>query len=130
MRTCACAPPWPTPWSAGSRAKPLSPGHHQRPDRLGRLTARRHCDIVIAVKTISVSVAKEDYEAFRRSARRGKRPIAQLIREAMALYRQERLDERSRLLDLPVLVGHRPVSGVPARAELYEDIFGEENAAQ
>jgi hypothetical protein len=75
------------------------------------------------MKTISVSVSGEDYEAFRRGARRAKRPIAQLIREAMALYRQERLEEKSRLVELPVLVGHRPVSPPPGRAEVYEEIF-------
>jgi hypothetical protein len=77
------------------------------------------------MKTISVSVSSQDYEAFRRGARRAKRPIAQLIREAMALYRQERLEEKSRLLELPVLIGHRPVSSAPGRAEVYEEIFAE-----
>jgi hypothetical protein len=75
------------------------------------------------MKTISVSVLSEDYEAFRRSARRRKIPIAQLIREAMALYRVERLDEKSRLTELPVLVGHRPLSAVPGRDEVYDEIF-------
>lgn len=82
------------------------------------------------MKTISVSVSTEDYEAFRRGARRGKRPIAQLIREAMALYRKARLEEKSRLLELPVLVGHRPLSTLPGRAELYDEIFGDETAAR
>ena len=56
------------------------------------------------MKTISVSVSSADYEAFRRGSRRSKRPIAQLIREAMALYRTERLEQRNRLTELPVLV--------------------------
>ena len=81
------------------------------------------------MKTISVSVLSEDYEAFRRSARRRKLPIAQLIREAMALYRQERLEEKSRLDEIPVLVGPRPVAGLPGRAELYEEIFGGDEGA-
>jgi len=81
------------------------------------------------MKTISVSVSKDDYEAFRRSARRGKRSIAQLIREAMALYRQEQLEEKSRLLELPVLVGHRPLSPLPGRAELYDEILADEDHA-
>jgi hypothetical protein len=81
------------------------------------------------MKTISVSVSKDDYEAFRRGARRAKRSIAQLIREAMALYREERLEDKSRLLELPVLVGHRPLLPLPGRAELYEEIFGDEDAA-
>jgi hypothetical protein len=78
------------------------------------------------MKAISVSVSKEDYEAFRRGSRRLKRPIAQLIREAMAVYREERLEDKPRLVELPVLVGHRPLSALPGRAEIYEEIFGEE----
>ena len=80
------------------------------------------------MKTISVSVSKEDYAAFRRGSKRLQRSIAQLIREAMALYREERLDEKSRLTELPVLVGHRPLAGLPTRAELYDEIFDGEGA--
>lgn len=81
------------------------------------------------MKTISVSVSADDYEAFRRGARRARRPIAQLIREAMALYRQERLEERSRLDDVPVLVGPRPLAPLPGRADIYDEIFGESAGA-
>ena len=42
----------------------------------------------------------------------------------------ERLEEKSRLVDLPVLVGPRPVAGLPGRAEVYEEIFGEERPAR
>jgi len=82
--------------------------------------------MLINMKTISVSVSKEDYEAFRRGSRRLKRPIAQLIREAMALFRQERLEERSRLTEIPVLIGHRPLLSLPTRAELYDEIVDRE----
>ena len=75
------------------------------------------------MKTISVSVLSEDYEAFRRSARRRKLPIAHLIREAMALYRVEKLEEKPRLTELPVLIGHRPLSALPGRNEVYDEIF-------
>jgi hypothetical protein len=87
-------------------------------------------DIVDDMKTISVSVSTEDYDAFRRGSRRFKRPIAQLIREAMVLYRKERLQEKSRLVELPVLVGHRPLHTLPPRGELYDEIFGEERPAR
>lgn len=82
------------------------------------------------MKTISVSVSKGDYEAFRRSSRRSKRPIAQLIREAMSLYRSERLEAKGRLVELPALVGHRPLLTLPGRAELYEEIYGDESRAR
>jgi hypothetical protein len=78
------------------------------------------------MKTISVSVLNEDYEAFRRGARRLKLPIAHLIREAMAYYRAERLDVKPRLTDLPVLVGHRPVASLPGREALYDEVFATE----
>jgi hypothetical protein len=87
-------------------------------------TAANGIDIVFDMKTISVSVSSQDYEAFRRSARRSKRSIAQLIREAMAFYREERLDQKSRLAELPALAGPRAVSSLPGKAELYEEIFG------
>jgi len=82
------------------------------------------------MKTISVSVSKEDYAAFRRGSKRLQRSIAQLIREAMSLYREQRLDEKSRLVSLPVLVGHRPLASLPTRAELYEEIFDAESASR
>jgi hypothetical protein len=82
------------------------------------------------MKTISVSVSKADYEAFRRGSKRLQRSIAQLIREAMVLYREQRLEEKSRLTTLPALVGHRPLSGLPARAELYDEIFDAESASR
>ena len=55
---------------------------------------------------------------------------AQLIREAMVLYRKERLQEKTRLVELPVLVGHRPLHTLPPRGELYDEIFGEERPAR
>lgn len=75
------------------------------------------------MKTISVSVVEGDYEAFRRAARTQGRPIAQLIREAMALYRSERIERRSPLTEVPVLVGHRPRGPLPSRDELYDEVF-------
>ncbi len=75
------------------------------------------------MKTISLSVSKVDYAAFRRASRRLQRSIAQLIREAMALYREERLEQKGRLSELPVVVGHRPLGPLPTRAEVYDEMF-------
>jgi hypothetical protein len=75
------------------------------------------------MKTISVSVSKADYEVFRRASKRLQRSIAQLIREAMSLYREERLEQKDRLLELPVVVGHRPLRALPTRAEVYDEMF-------
>jgi hypothetical protein len=78
------------------------------------------------MKTISVSVSESDYEAFREAAARESRPIAQLIRDAMAEYRARRLPERSPLRQLPVLAGHRPLAPLPSRSETYDEIFTRE----
>lgn len=74
------------------------------------------------MKTISVAVSESDYEEFRRAAGAQKRPIAQLIREAMAEYRAERLERRRPLHDLPVLAGHRPVDRLPTKEEIYDEV--------
>ncbi len=75
------------------------------------------------MKTISLAVSESDYEVFRQASRAQHRPIAQLIREAMALYRTARLQERPPLMDLPVLTGHRSISRLPDREELYDELF-------
>lgn len=75
------------------------------------------------MKSISLSVVEDDYEAFRRAARESDRSIAHLIREAMALYRAEELERREPLRDVPVLPGHRSRAGLPSRAEIYEEIY-------
>ena len=74
------------------------------------------------MRTISLAVSDLDYEAFRQAAAREGRPIAQLIREAMALYRAERIAERTILTDFPVLVGHRPAADLPDRSEVWDEV--------
>lgn len=73
--------------------------------------------------TISLAVSSEDYEAFREASARLDRPIAALIREAMAQYRRETLERRTPLRDFPVLVGLRPRGPLPTRYEIYDEIF-------
>lgn len=81
------------------------------------------------MKSISISVIEADYAAFQRASREQGRPAAELIREAMARYRETVLDRREPLLDLPVLVGHRLVGALPARSELNDEIAGERGFA-
>lgn len=78
------------------------------------------------MKTISVAVSEEDYEEYRRASRVQKRPIAQLIREAMATYRAEHLERRIALDELPVLPGHRLKAELPTKEEVYGEVFGSE----
>jgi len=75
------------------------------------------------MKTISLAVSESEYEAFRRAAQEKNRPIAQLIREAMVYYREQRLEARTPLVELPLLPGHRPVQALPTREELYSEAF-------
>ena len=77
------------------------------------------------MKSISLSVSEEDYEAFRLAAEQEGESIAALIREAMAFYRQERLEERRPLARLVVLAGHEPIAPLPSRADVYDEMFGE-----
>jgi hypothetical protein len=77
------------------------------------------------MKTISVAVSEADYRAFQEAAEREHRPVAQLIREAMAEYRARRLPEKTALRQLPVLAGHRPIAPLPSRSEIYDEIFDE-----
>jgi hypothetical protein len=79
--------------------------------------------MISGMKTISLAVSESDYEAFRRAAQEENRPVAQLIREAMAFYRKERLEAKTPLTDLPLLVGHRLIQELPARDELYDEVF-------
>ena len=83
-------------------------------------------DIVTNMKTISLSVSESDYEAFREASKKQNRSIALLIREAMAEYRVSKLRERSRLMDVPALPGHRLIENLPSREEIYDEIFRRE----
>ena len=75
------------------------------------------------MKSISLSVSEDDYDAFRAAAEREERSVAALIREAMSFYRRERLHERQPLERLPVLAGHEPIAPLPSRVALYDEMF-------
>jgi hypothetical protein len=75
------------------------------------------------MKPISVTVAEEDYEAFREAAQAQGRSIADLIREAMTYYRAEQLEARAPLDQIPVLAGHRLKTKLPSRSEIYDEVF-------
>lgn len=85
--------------------------------------------MVSGMRTISVAVSESDYEAFREAARQRDRSIAQLIRAAMARYRETELEPRTPLGSITVLPGHRPVGSLPSRSELYDEIFEPRKAA-
>ena len=74
------------------------------------------------MRTISVTISEDDYQAFRLASKHQKRPIAQLIRDAMACFRKERLEARPRLAELPRLLGHRSLTAPPSRFQVYDEI--------
>lgn len=76
------------------------------------------------MKTISVSVSESDYEAFRAYAARHDRSIAELVREAMAFYRLERLAPTEPLEQIPVFSRPKPRRGLPSREEVYDELAG------
>jgi hypothetical protein len=78
------------------------------------------------MKTISVAVSQEEYDTFRVASKRERRPIAQLIREAMSFYREHKLEARSRLTDVPILPGHRLTAPLPERGEVWDEAFDPE----
>lgn len=80
-------------------------------------------DINIDMKTISVAVSPSDYHAFQEAAKQQHRSTAQLIREAMAVYRKEHLQKRERLEKIPVLSGHKALGPLPDRGEVFDEIF-------
>jgi len=71
--------------------------------------------------TITVSVASDDYEAFRSAAQRQHRPIALLIREAMAAYRAAKFGRRESFAELPTFPGVRLIEGAD-RDEIHSEI--------
>ena len=77
-------------------------------------------------KAISLGVSVADYAAFQQAADAQGRPVAQLIREAMASYRAEHLERRRPLRELPRLVGHKPLRPLPSRDQAYDEIFDRE----
>jgi hypothetical protein len=73
------------------------------------------------MKTISVNVSEPVYEDFMEHAQRTDRTAAELIREAMDLFRKERIRSRSSLAKLrPLQLGKnlRPLSS-------RDDLLGE-----
>lgn len=69
-------------------------------------------DIVTNMKTISLSVSENDYEAFRAESARAGRSIASLIRDAMLQYR-ESLGSGRRLTRVRPFADVRPARSAP-----------------
>lgn len=75
------------------------------------------------MKTITVNVSEPVYRQFQEHARRSDRTAAELIREAMDLYRRERIERSGSLLDLPPLALGAVLRPLDADDDLLEEML-------
>lgn len=73
--------------------------------------------------TLTVTIPDADFQALERAAAVSGRPVLELVREALARYLLSGLAKASPMTDLPLLEGHRPLSPLPARSELYDELM-------
>ena len=74
------------------------------------------------MRAISVHVAEDHYRSFKALAASRKRPVAELIREAMAAYlKQERRTPKS-VLDIPPHPSGKMLRGW-SRSELFDEML-------
>ena len=75
------------------------------------------------MKIISLNVSEKTYTEFKKYAQDQDRPVAELIREAMELYREKRIE-------LQKTLKHMPTSAKPrlkrrwTRQEIQEELLG------
>jgi hypothetical protein len=79
------------------------------------LEARSFIHYLRCMKTITINVSEPVYAEFRAASRAMGRPTSELIREAMELYRRERLKPRRDL------TGFMPRSAGPVLQDLAND---------
>jgi hypothetical protein len=75
------------------------------------------------MKTISVNVSEPVYEDFMEYARKQDRTAAELIREAMEQFRNERMRGRQSLLDLKPLKLGKPLRDLSKKDDLLEEML-------
>ena len=73
------------------------------------------------MRSISLSVSEDYYEAFRAYASQKNRSIAELVREAMRLYRDQFKDS-STLDRITVVSGLEPLGTLPRRSDMYDEV--------
>ena len=77
------------------------------------------------MKSISVNISEPVYRDFMEHARRSDRTAAELIREAMQLYRDERIHASRSLLDLPPLDLGQSLRPLTTDADLLGEMLDE-----
>ena len=76
------------------------------------------------MRAISVHVDERDYQELKTMASHTGRPVAALIREAMASYVASNKKKGHSLLDMPPLQAGRQLRSW-TRSEIYDEMFGE-----
>jgi len=79
------------------------------------------------MRTLRVIVSDSEYQALQKVADARDRSVEQLIRETMAAIQREVMERGKTLRDLPLLRGHRAVTDLPSRGDLYEEMFSPED---
>jgi len=75
------------------------------------------------MKTITINVSEPLYAEFRAASKSMGRPTSELIREAMELYRQERLKPRRDLTGFRPRSAGRVLEDLAAHHDLLEDML-------
>jgi|GEM_PF-285948 len=84
---------------------------------------QRNIQLHKCMKTITINVSEPVYEDFRRYARKTDRKASELIREAMELFRQQRMQRRTSLRDRrPGSVGG-PIQAISGEDDLLGDML-------
>jgi len=78
------------------------------------------------MRALRVTVSDSEYDALERVAAAQRQTVEQLIRAALVAVRSGGAQARKPLLELPLLPGHRPLTELPTRADLYEEMFSAE----
>lgn len=73
---------------------------------------------------VSVALSESEYAAFERAARLRERSASELLHQAITAFAIGKLEAKPRLMDLPTLAGLRPLTELPSRSEVYDEIFG------
>ncbi len=80
------------------------------------------------MRTLRVVVSDSEYQTLQEVAEARDRSVEQLIRETMASINGGMIETGKTLRDLPLLLGHRAVTDLPSRADLYEEVFSREDS--
>ena len=75
------------------------------------------------MRALRVTVSDSEYDALEKVAAAQSRTLEELIRDALMAVRSGFAEVRKPLRDLPLLPGHRPLTELPSRGDLYEEMF-------